>query len=174
LKGQLQKTNLVKVAKVVGCRALKGELKLYLYSGQAPWQESVKNVYLVRVNSEPVSFKVTKMDSVFLKLTSLNDRTEAEKWVGAEVFITEKELETKSGESIYLREILGFEVSVEDKKIGVVISFETNNSQDLLVVEREDKKTVLIPLIAQFLDKIDYKEKIIYMKLPPGLLEVNS
>ena len=61
------------------------------------------------------------------------------------------------------------------KTIGVVTNFETNNSQDLLVVEKtDDKKLVLIPLISQFLEKIDYKEKTIYMNVPPGLLDVNS
>jgi ribosomal 30S subunit maturation factor RimM len=58
----------------------------------------------------------------------------------------------------------------EDQEIGVVTGFETNMSQDILVVNEK----ILIPLIKEFLVKIDDENKIVFMKLPPGLLEVNQ
>ena len=158
-------------------RALKGELKIHLFSGEAPWIDDVKKLFL-KINDVSTTFEVSflsaKGPQLTVKFKGLNDRTQAEKWLGAEVFISEELLKSEVGESVYLRELLGFKVFVGEKEVGAVIDFDSNGSQDLLVVESLDKKKILIPLVKEFIVKIDNTKKIISMDLPEGLLEVNS
>jgi 16S rRNA processing protein RimM len=169
--------NLIKIGKVMEPRALKGELKIHLFSGEAPWIDSVKNLFL-KIKDEPVSHGITsaiqKGTQLIVKLKGMNDRTMAEKWVGAEVWISEDHFNTKPGENFYLREILGFKVFANENEIGIIVDFDSNGSQDLIVVENAEKKKILIPLIKEFIIKIDNAKKMISMNLPEGLLEVNS
>ena len=157
-------------------RALKGEVKIHLFSGEAPWIDSVKKLFLC-IKGEPeaqdLSTLTLKGSQLIAKFKAFNDRTTAEKWIGAEVFISDEYLMTKPGENFYLREILGFKVIDREEEIGIIVEFDSNGSQDLLVVESKDKKKILIPLVKEFIVKIDNKLKIITMNLPPGLLEVN-
>jgi 16S rRNA processing protein RimM len=158
-------------------RALKGEVKIHLFSGEAPWIKSVKKLFL-KLKEEQVGFDIAstslKGTQLITKFKSINDRTHAEKWIGAEVFISEEHLQTKPGENFYLREVLGFKVLDHGIEVGTVIEFESNGAQDLLVIESKDKTKILIPLIKEFIIKIDNASKVITMDLPPGLLEVNT
>lgn len=158
-------------------RALKGEVKIHLFSGEAPWIKSVKKLFLKLAEGESIAFDIAssslKGSQLITKFKSFNDRTHAEKWVGAEVFISEEHLQTKPGENFYLREVLGFKVTDHGIEVGTVVEFESNGAQDILVVESKDKTKILIPLVKEFIVKIDNASKIITMDLPPGLLEVN-
>lgn len=63
----------------------------------------------------------------------------------------------------------------KDKKtgeIGVVDSILENSQQQTLVIKK-DEMEILIPLVEEFILKIDQKEKILYMDIPEGLTNLN-
>jgi len=157
-------------------RALKGEVKIHLFSGEAPWIDQVEILFL-KLQNEPVAHAISSLSlrgsQLTAKFETFKDRTTAEKWIGAEVFISDEHLQTKPGENLYLREILGFKVLADEIEIGIVVEFSSNGPQDLIVVESREKKKILIPLVKEFIVNIDNKLKIVTMDLPPGLLEVN-
>jgi 16S rRNA processing protein RimM len=147
-----------------------------LFSGEAPWRDLVKEITL-EAGSRSQTFKITSLKSeknpFTLKVDGINDRTMAEFWSGSLGFIDGEFMKTSPGETVYLRELLGFAVVVGEKEVGVVRNFETNNSQDILVVDKGGKD-VLIPLIKEFIVSLNHETKQIIMELPPGLLEVNE
>lgn len=63
-------------------------------------------------------------------------------------------------------------VDAEAGAIGTAISINEMPGQHLLEVERENGKTVLIPVVDEFLEGLDEEERCIYVNLPEGLLDL--
>ncbi len=170
-------SKLVKIGKVIEPRALHGDFKIRLFSGEAPWINSLKRIFL-KLEKEPVEHDIISLalkgSTLIARSKEIKNRTDAEKWVGAEVFISEDFFQSSAGETIYLREILDFLVLNNDSEVGKIIGFEFNGSQDLLIIQSKGKQKMLVPLVKDFIVKIDQGLKTVTMVLPPGLLEVNK
>ena len=55
------------------------------------------------------------------------------------------------------------------------MDFSSNGVQDLLVIEKREEKEKAykryeVPFVEDFIEKIDFKEKKIFMNLPEGLI----
>ncbi|MCI5212481.1 MAG: ribosome maturation factor RimM, partial [Candidatus Electrothrix sp. ATG2] len=75
-------------------------------------------------------------------------------------------------DEFYLRDLEGKLLkTVEGRAVGRVTGFLRNSSQDILCVQSDDEE-YLIPLIPEFLHRVDEDE--VTVSLPPGLLEINS
>lgn len=70
-------------------------------------------------------------------------------------------------------ELLGY--SVTDKKSGMIGTVEEvleNEMQQTLLIKK-DIHEILIPLVKEFIVKIDKKNKNILLKIPEGLMDLN-
>lgn len=102
---------------------------------------------------------------------SIPDRNKAESLKGYSWLVPKEKMVSNKDENIFLREIEGFVVFDEELgELGKIVSFSSNGSQDLIEVMFQSRR-VSIPLVKAFIDKIDFKEKTIRMKLPPGLFD---
>lgn len=178
---------MVTVGKVRDAHGLKGELFVILFAGQADWAEGLEQITLVRKERElnnqgkeetveksytyPIKrFKVHKKGMI-LKVDGLSDRTESEAFAGAIVQIENEALISQPGDHVYLKELENFEV--QDVNLGVlgkISGFSSNGAQDLIVVALEENKKAEIPLVPEFISKLDFKTKRLEMNLPEGLL----
>lgn len=106
-----------------------------------------------------------------VELEEVADRDLAEELVHSAVWVPEDFVSSQAGETIYLREILGFEVVDETRgPVGPVVSFSSNGPQDLLCVKYGETEYD-IPFVKAFLKNIDFPGKKIFMDIPQGLLE---
>jgi 16S rRNA processing protein RimM len=77
-----------------------------------------------------------------------------------------------SGNKFYFHEVIGFEI--EDKRCGIIgkiVSINDTSAQPLFEVINGDVE-ILVPMIDQFLIKIDRENKKVIMDLPEGLVEM--
>ena len=88
------------------------------------------------------------------------------------VFANQKLFRSAKGDNLYLCEVLDFAVFNAPKgssqHLGRVCAFTHNGAQDLLQVRNQQGFVVEIPFIPEFILKIDFKAKKIYMHLPEG------
>ena len=177
---------LVKVGKVIGAHSLKGEIKARFFSGEASWLSNLKTLILKTESDlssdllgELIIQKFRLNEGVaIVKLQGIDNRNDSEALKGRTIWIPEENLLSQPGEKIFLREILNFQVvDPSGKVLGKITGFDSNNSQDLLVIEvlPESGSTfsALIPLVKPFLKSIDHKTQTVVMDLPDGLLEAN-
>lgn len=162
------------VGKVQDAWGLAGDLKVFLFSKEAPWLGHLTEVTLVLKESGLVKkfqVKSKKFEREFLKikLEGILDRTQAESWISAEFQISEELLTSKKGERVFLREMIGFAVTSKDAQIGQVISFSSNGAQDLIVIKHVQGFEFEAPFVEAFLLGIDFDNKTIQMDLPEGL-----
>lgn len=158
------------VGKVKDAHSLKGELFILIFSGETAWIKKLKNF---KLNSALYNVEKVKphKNGLILKAAEIQDRTQAEALKGQAFSIPTDLLVSQKGEVIYLSEILQFQVYDRDQLLGPVESISSNGAQDLLVIQYA-KKEIEIPFVAEFIEKIDYEKKIILMKLPSGLIEI--
>lgn len=167
----------VLIGKIIEAHGLRGELLVHVFSHSADFLDRLREVGLGSDTQKPESFFTVEKHrphrrGFLLKLRSVDDRTAAEGLNKKFVFIDSSLLVSEPGERLYLREILGFTVYDSGTPVGVIEGFSSNGPQDLLVVRSEGSpRTWEIPFVAAFLIDIDFNEKKVLMKLPPGLME---
>jgi 16S rRNA processing protein RimM len=167
----------VQVGKVKDAHGIRGELFLVLFSGEAEWVDRLEKLRLVPAVGSSEAAKTFTLKSVrahknglIAKTDEIRDRNEAETLKGWLLEIPEEFLVSEPGETIYLREIQNFNVVTKHKGlVGRIVNFASNGLQDLLVVETSWGEFE-IPLVDEFVERIDYEARQIHMDIPEGLL----
>lgn len=162
--------NYVYIGEIVNTHGIKGEVRIIsdfkykkevfkkdfnLYIGEDK-TKLVINTYRIHKNYDMVTF------------IGINDINDVLDYKGKKVYINRDEIEFSG---ILDTDIIGLEV-ITDKKIGIVKDIMKTKAHDILVVEENDSR-YLIPYIKEFVDKIDLKNKKIYIKEIEGLINEN-
>ena len=168
----------VLLGKVSKAHGIRGEIKVYPYSGHP---EQFAAVYrhlslLSDTESVPVVYTVERArvqgKQVLLKLENCSDRTAAQQLVGQQVYVLQDDLPELDEDEFYLQELQDKEVfDTSGNLLGQSHHIIETGAQDLLVVQ-QDGKEYLIPVVGAFIVAIE-KEKVV-LDLPPGLLEING
>jgi 16S rRNA processing protein RimM len=77
-----------------------------------------------------------------------------------------------TGKKFYFHEVIGFQV--EDEKhgnIGIITGVNDTTAQPLFEVEFGTVQ-MLIPMLDQFIVKVDREHKIMFLKTPEGLVDM--
>lgn len=163
------------VGKIKEAHGLRGESYVIIFAKTADWLKKAKTLGLGSTSEKverSLSFKKTRESNgaLILKFEGFEDRTQAEQLINQFIFVDEDLLVSQKGETIFLKEILGFEVFDKGNLVGSINGFSSNGPQDLLVV---GEKEFLIPFVEAFIVEVDFKGRRILMDLPEGLLDEN-
>jgi 16S rRNA processing protein RimM len=164
------------IGKVKEAHGLKGELYILVFSGETSWLKKLQQFKLNETIYESENAKVFKQ-GLILKPRSINDRNQSEALKGQVFSIPADLLVSKKGETIYLSEILGFQVFESGQIKGQVVGTYMNGGHDLITLKLVEDlapggRTVDIPFVASYIEKIHWEEKKISMNLPEGLIEL--
>jgi len=165
------------LGQVAKAQGLRGELKLFLYSGQPENVAEYRELFLVDkagVISAPLVIVKSRIQgkTVIVQSASIVNRTQAEAVEGLGVLLAKKDLPAPGDNEYYWRHYQGKEVvDVDGKPIGVVERLFSNGAQDVLVV-KAGKNEVLIPVIKNII--VDETGDKLIIDPPPGLLELNT
>lgn len=163
----------IQIGKVLDAHGIRGDIYCIVFSGDASWVTELKNLKVGNDKFKIKSIKEFKKGFI-ASLEGFTDRNRAEAAKGLAVYADADNFVSKDGEALFLNEILQF--MVEDKKLGLIgriESFSSNGSQDLLVIN-SDQKTYEIPFVKEFVINMDFAKKHILTDLPEGLLSINE
>jgi len=164
---------------ISSAHGIRGELFVRLYAGVADWQEAAEDLFLLPPSGTDLKkFKKIKLqphkDGLIARLEGVDDRTLAETFTKAGVYVREEILQSPPGEPVFLKQIEGFEVtSPRGEVLGRIVGFASNGPQDLLRVQTASGEA-LVPLVDAFLVHIDFDKQQVTMDLPPGLLNLEE
>ena len=170
--------DLVLLGKVSKAHGIRGEIKVYPYSGHPQqFAAAYQRIWLASdEQTAPVVYGVEKArvqgQQILVKLEDCSDRTAAQLLVGRLVYVPEDDLPELGEDEFYLQELQGKEVvDTDGELLGRSSGIIDTGAQDLLVVRR-DGKEYLIPIVGAFIVAIE--EERVVLDLPPGLLEING
>lgn len=168
----------IKIGKIVNAAALKGEVKIYHYSDYKERFEELDSLIVCgdgRGNNER-QYEIENVryqkDMVIAKLKGVDDRNAAESLKGFDVFITEEDLRELPEDTFYIRDLIGCEVidGRDGKSLGQISDVLKTGAQDIYQVELAFGGQALIPAVAQFIEKVDIRQKTVVIKVIPGLI----
>ncbi len=156
--------------------SFKGEVLIYLDTDEPELYENMESVF-VELNKNLVPFFIEnsslhKNDFLRVRFEEVNNEEDADAILNKEVYLPLSTLPKLSGNKFYFHEVIGFEI--EDKRIGVfgkIQSINDSSAQPLFEVLNGEVE-ILIPMIDQFLVKIDRENQKVIMDLPIGLVEM--
>ena len=168
----------VKIGKIIDAHGIKGELSIFVFSGDVSWLPELGSLYISKKNileEHKVLRKRVHKKGFICLLEKFEDRNKAEEYKGREIWVKADLFVSKEGDTLFLNEIMGFEViDAVVGSLGKIQTFSSNGLQDLLVIEKAGQKNIEIPFVKEFVTEMDFKNKKILMKLPEGLLEIND
>jgi len=165
------------IGKVIEPHGLKGEIKIFSFSGQPENIQQYPEIVLITPSgrlTQPYAVEKCRVKgkAVIVRLNSVNDRNGAEALAGMGVLISKEDLPLPGKDEFYLYQMEGLPVfTVQGNRLGIVDNIFSNGAQDLLVVQ-DGENEYLIPVLDSIVVQQD-SEKIV-IDAPPGLLEINS
>ena len=156
--------------------SFKGEVLIYLDTDEPEEYQNMESVF-VEINKNLVPYfiessSIHKNDFLRVQFEDVKNEDEADYLLGSEVYLPLSLLPKLEGNKFYYHEVIGFEI--EDKTLGVfgkIVSINDTAAQPLFEVLNGNVE-MLIPMIDQFLVKIDRDNKIVLMDLPDGLIQM--
>lgn len=160
-----------RVGKIINTCGLKGEIKIF------PTTDDIKrfndiNTVFIKENKYSISSLRYNKNFVYLFLKDIDTIDKAQKFKGQEMFIDETELRELADDEYMIDDLIGLDVYVDDKKYGTVSGVLNYSANDVLTVKRDiDSKEIMIPMVKEFIKKVDLSEKCMEVKLIDGMDE---
>lgn len=165
----------VLLGKITKAQGLRGEVKVFSFSGQPENFQGYEELVLVSKTgtiSPPLAVENLRIQgkTVIVKLASITNRTQAEKVEGRGVLLVKDLLPEPAGDEYYWYRYEGKLVrDLNGRNIGRVESLFNNGAQDILVV-KSGKEEILIPITKSIVVREIAEELIV--DPPPGLLDL--
>jgi len=167
----------VLLGKITKARGLRGEVKVFSFSGQPENFSGYKEVILVNSAGQLSSaLKIEKFriqgKTVIVQLETVTSRDQAEKIEGMGVLIDKNLLPETAEDEFYWYQYEGKLVSDQNgRTIGKVESLFNNGAQDVMVV-KSGQEEFLIPITKNIIVEESAEELIV--NPPPGLLDLQN
>jgi 16S rRNA processing protein RimM len=162
-----------KITKLFG---YKGEVIFYFDVDDVTEYRNLDAVF-IDVNGALIPFLIEKLrlhqgNTAVVRIQDVADIEAAQRLINAELYLPLSTLPKLDGKKFYFHEIIGY--TVVDAAAGVVGVVEEVNDQSAqaLLVIKEGYREVLFPIVDELIDRLDRKEKKIYVRFPEGLLDL--
>lgn len=103
----------------------------------------------------------------FLEINNIND---AKSLNGFQIKIRRDLLPEKTEDDFYYNDLLGMKVYEKNEYLGDILDLLETAAHDILIVMNDDKE-ILVPLVDNFVKKIDFEENRIEVELIEGMKE---
>ena len=160
----------IKIGRIVNAVALRGEVKVYNYSGYRERYEELDSI-LVEDKEYEIEKVRYQQEMVILKLQGVNDRNAAEALKNRDVYITEEDLVELPEDTFYIRDLIGLKVVDNSGVIGVMKDVLQPSAQDVYVIKTDGGQELMVPAVKEFVKEINLKEGYVKVELIEGMLE---
>ncbi len=174
----MQKKDCFYLGKIAKKYSFKGEVVLKLDTDQPELYEGIDTVF-IDMGNQLIPFFIKKSlfqkgNQMRIRFEDVHTEADADAILKTDVYLPVDLLPKLSGSKFYFHEVIGF--LLEDVNFGIVgkiTSINDSTAQALFVLEK-DGSEILIPLIDDFIQKIDRTNKKVIVETPEGLIEMNA
>lgn len=167
---------LMEVGYVARVHGLRGELRIVLHNPSSDALEQARTVMLKRRGElEPSPYQLVGLrpsnEAYLIAVEGIEDRTVAETFRGATVFVSRGDLPELAPDEYYLADLVGCEVITPEGVLGTVVELGLYPSVETLVIQKTDGVRVEQPLREPWLGSIDTQSKRVTLTSLDGLIE---
>ena len=171
-----QKEDCFYLGKIVKKHSFKGEVVIKLDTDEPDLYENLESVF-VDLGNNLVPFFIEKSSlsrsTMFrVKFEDVDTEQDADAIMKAGIYLPISLLPKLSGNKFYFHEVIGF--TVVDKnfgEVGTIAYINDKAAQPLFEIENGDTE-IFIPMIDNFIKKVDRENKTIEVETPEGLIDL--
>jgi len=172
----MEKQDCYYLGKIVSKFSFRGEVLLKLDSDESP-SLKLKTIFIeidkILVPFSIVKISLHKSSLLKIKFDGVDSETLADKILRRNTFLPLKDLPKLDGNKFYYHEIIGFKAEDLHKgEIGIIKEVNDQTSQPVVKINTNENKEVMIPLVDDFLIKLERNKKKIIFNLPEGLIDL--
>ena len=172
----MQKKDCFYLGKIVRKHSFKGEVVIKLDTDEPQLYANMDAVF-VDLGNNLLPFFIEKSllqkgNQLRVKLEDVSNEEDADSILKSDVYLPLTLLPKLTGNKFYYHEVIGF--TIEDRhygKVGVLTGINDSTAQPLFEI-KNGAKEILIPMIDDFIKKVDRQHKIIVIEAPAGLIEM--
>lgn len=166
-----------KIGKLAASHGLKGDLVLQHSMGKKTAFKGLESIFIEEQKDSFLPYfiessKIKSEDEVYIKLEGIDNKETARKLTPREVWITEEDFKRFAAKSAPIA-LLGFNIINDGDDLGEILEVIEQPHQVLCSILFNGKEA-LIPIHEDSLEKVDTKNRKVYVSLPDGLLEIYS
>lgn len=167
--------DLLRVGVIANTHGIRGEVKVFPTTDDPKRFKKLKKVILDTgkeyINLEVESARFFKQ-LVILKFKGIDTINDIEKYKGKDLLVTREDAIPLDENEYFIYDIIDADVVDENgAKIGILKEVLTTGANDVYVVETENQKEILLPVIDECILEIDIEEKKVVAKILPGLVD---
>jgi len=172
----MRKEDCFYLGKIVRKHSFKGEVVIKLDTDEPELYQEMESVF-VDLGNNLIPFFIDKSllqkgNQLRVQFEDVYSEEEADSILKSDVYLPIDMLPKLSGDKFYFHEIIGFQiVDLRYGKVGIIEGINDKTAQPLFEVKNGDKD-VFIPMIDDFIKKVDRKNKTIEVETPVGLIEL--
>ncbi len=167
--------DLLQVGVITQTHGIRGEVKVFPTTDDIKRFKKCKEFILdtgkEQMNVEVESVKYFKQ-FVILKFKGYNSINEIEKYLKMGLYVTRENAIPLKKDEYFIADLIGLVVVDEkNQEIGILKEVLQTGANDVYVIRTDEGKEVLIPAIAQCVQKVDLQEKKMFIHKMKGLFE---
>ncbi|WP_435264310.1 ribosome maturation factor RimM [Tenacibaculum sp. nBUS_03] len=172
----MQKEDCFYLGKIVKKHSFKGEVVIKLDTDEPELYRNLESVF-VDLGNNLIPFFIEKSSlsksTMFrVKFEDVNTEQDADAIMRAGIYLPLHLLPKLTGNKFYYHEVIGFTViDVKFGEVGEIKSINDTSAQPLFEINRGDIE-IFIPMIDNFIHKIDRDNKVVEVSTPEGLIDL--
>ncbi len=164
-----------KIGKLAATFGLEGQLIHEHNLGKKTSLKGLENIFIEEANDSFIPYfiessKIKNDQEVYIKLEAISIKEAARLLVKKEVWLTESDFKKFSASAAPIS-LLGFTVVNENEELGEICEVIEQPHQVLCKIILNGKEA-LIPVHEDSLEKVDKKNRKLFVNLPDGLLDI--
>lgn len=172
----MRKEDCFYLGRIVKKHSFKGEVVIKLDTDEPELYGNMESVF-VDIGNNLVPFFIKKSSlskgtMLRVRFDDVNSEEEADFIMKSGIYLPLDMLPKLEGNQFYFHEVIGFKViDATHGEVGVLVYVNDKAAQPMFEIEKDDQE-IFIPMIDDFIKKIDRKNKEIHVETPEGLIDL--
>ncbi|QDR80438.1 ribosome maturation factor RimM [Sporomusa termitida] len=162
----MPETDLITIGKIVAPHGVRGDVRIFPLTDFPDRFHALKTVYVENVGQMQLESARPHKKFILLKFAGINTMNEAGNLSGKLLKIGREDLVQLPAGQYYIFDIIGLNVfNEEGELLGIITDVLQPGSNDVYVIETQDKQELLVPAIKEVVKQIDIAGKKMLVKL---------
>ncbi|MDF2699530.1 MAG: rimM [Haloplasmataceae bacterium] len=162
------------IGTIIGPHALKGEVKILSTTDFKAERYAKGNTLYIEKNNEKIQVQIKSYrahkDFDLVCFENYNDINAVEPFSKCKVYVPHSQLEDLEEDEFYYHELIGCVAYSNETKLGIVKDIVNYGASDILIIEDETNKEIMIPFVDDFIEEVDLDAQKIMIHLVEGIL----
>jgi len=163
----------IKIGAVTGSVGLKGEIKIFHNADEPEILLQMDSFYIENDNYEIENIRYNRKIPI-IKLSGVDGRDAAEALDKKDIYVDQEQIPDLPDGSFYIKNLIGLNVikKSDGSKVGIIKNVIPGSAHDTYEIETEDKKTLPLPAVTEFIIEVSPETNTMKVVLPEGIEDI--